>query len=228
MRVAIFADIHGKILLPFKLVDLYQNETGNQIDAILQCGDIGAFPDPENLDKATIKHAKYDRDELGFYDDFVYENESIKKFLDELNINMICVCGNHEDHDFWDKLEEEHSEGSLFPIDIYKRVFVCKSGHKHKLQTKNEELTYIGIGRTGDRKGRSQKGLSRIMKERKLKSCFKPGSCLMFLSRTIKTIPTSVVMGCRKSERYWTTYSFTTIFTDIQESHLNKKQIATE
>lgn len=71
MRIAIFADIHGKFLLPFKLVDLYQKETGNEIDLILQCGDMGAFPDIKNLDKATLRHASRDRDELGFYDDFI-------------------------------------------------------------------------------------------------------------------------------------------------------------
>ncbi|VXC10509.1 MULTISPECIES: metallophosphoesterase [Chryseobacterium] len=128
MRVAVFSDIHGKILLPFKLVDLYQKETGNKIDFILQCGDMGAYPNIENLDKATIKHAQYDRDELGFHDDFTKTNQKIKSFLDELNINMICVRGNHEDHDFLDNLEKENSQNSLFPIDVYERVFVCRSG----------------------------------------------------------------------------------------------------
>lgn len=66
MRIAIFADIHGKILLPFKLVDLYQKQTGQKIDLILQCGDMGAFPNVETMDKATVRHAKHDRDELGF------------------------------------------------------------------------------------------------------------------------------------------------------------------
>ncbi|UUC44477.1 metallophosphoesterase family protein [Flavobacterium cerinum] len=157
MRVALFSDIHGKILLPFKLVDLYQKETGNKIDFILQCGDIGAYPDLENLDKATIKHAQYDRDELGFFDDFTKENQEIKSFLDYLNINMICVRGNHEDHDFLDHLEKENDQDSLFPIDIYKRVFVCKSGLKQELVIENETLSFVGIGRIGDRKGRTEK-----------------------------------------------------------------------
>lgn len=157
MKIALFSDIHGKILLPFKLVDLYQKETGNKIDFILQCGDMGAYPNIENLDKATIKHAQYDRDELGFHDDFTKENPEIKAFLDELNINMICVRGNHEDHDFLDNLEKENPQNSLFPIDIYERVFVCKSGFKQKLETENEVLNFVGIGRIGDRKGRSEK-----------------------------------------------------------------------
>ncbi|HCR76508.1 MAG TPA: serine/threonine protein phosphatase [Chryseobacterium sp.] len=157
MKIAIFSDIHGKILLPFKLVDLYQKETGSKIDFILQCGDLGAYPNIENLDKATIKHAQYDRDELGFHDDFMKENPEIKAFLNELNINMICVRGNHEDHDFLDRLEKENPDESILPIDIYERVFVCKSGLEQKLETKDEVLHFVGIGRIGDRKGRTEK-----------------------------------------------------------------------
>lgn len=157
MKIALFSDIHGKILLPFKLVDLYQKETGNTIDFILQCGDMGAYPAIENLDKATIKHAQYDRDELGFHDDFTKTNQEIQSFLDELNIDMICVRGNHEDHDFLDDLEKENPHKSMFPIDVYERVFVCRSGLEQKLETEDGFLNFVGIGRIGDRKGRSEK-----------------------------------------------------------------------
>lgn len=173
MRVAVFSDIHGKILLPFKLVDLYQKETGNKIDFILQCGDMGAYPNIENLDKATIKHAQYDRDELGFHDDFTKTNQNIKAFLDELNINMICVRGNHEDHDFLDNLEKENSQNSLFPIDVYERVFVCRSGLQQKLETENEVLNFVGIGRIGDRKGRSEKRFIQDYERKEIKKLLK-------------------------------------------------------
>jgi Icc-related predicted phosphoesterase len=173
MRVAIFSDIHGKILLPFKLVDLYQKDTGNKIDFILQCGDMGAYPNIENLDKATIKHAQYDRDELGFYDDFTKENQNIKSFLNELNINMICVRGNHEDHDFLENLENENFQGSMYPIDIYRRVFVCKSGLKQILETENEALTFVGIGRIGDRKGRTEKRFVQEYERKEIKKLLK-------------------------------------------------------
>ncbi|REC54236.1 serine/threonine protein phosphatase [Chryseobacterium piscium] len=173
MRIAIFSDIHGKILLPFKLVDLYQRETGRKIDFILQCGDIGAYPNIENLDKATIKHAQYDRDELGFHDDFTKANKEIKAFLDALNINMICVRGNHEDHDFLDSLEKENSQNSLFPIDIYNRVFVCKSGCKQTLEKENEVLNFVGIGRIGDRKGRTEKRFIQNYERKEIKKLLK-------------------------------------------------------
>lgn len=173
MRIAIFSDIHGKILLPFKLVDLYQRETGRKIDFILQCGDMGAYPTIENLDKATIKHAQYDRDELGFHDDFTKANKEIKAFLDALNINMICVRGNHEDHDFLDSLEKENSQNSLFPIDIYNRVFVCKSGCKQTLEKENEVLNFVGIGRIGDRKGRTEKRFIQNYERKEIKKLLK-------------------------------------------------------
>lgn len=114
MKLAIFSDLHGKLLLPFKLVDSYQNDTGNQIDCIIQCGDAGIFPNANDLDTATIKHAKYNSDELGFYNDFVTFKPDIKEFLDELNVNMICVRGNHEDHDYLDRLEKENYSTSIF------------------------------------------------------------------------------------------------------------------
>ncbi len=155
MKVAIFADIHGKILLPFKLVDLYQRTTGEQIDFILQCGDMGAYPILENLDKATIKHAKNNPEELGFHAGFTKEVPAIKAFLDQLNIQMYCVRGNHEDHDFLDALERDSGEQPYFSIAPYDKVLVCKTGHPFVLSDGKDQLTIAGIGRIGDRKGRN-------------------------------------------------------------------------
>ena len=172
MRVAIFSDIHGKILLPFKLADLYQKETGQKLDAILQCGDLGAYPTLENLDKATLKHAQSDRDELGFHDDFSKEDPAIRSFLDELGLDMICVRGNHEDHDFLDELEQK-AESSRFPIDVYQRVWLCKSGLIQQLKAGNDALNFVGIGRIGDRKGRSEKRFIQDYERRELNKLHK-------------------------------------------------------
>lgn len=154
MRAAVFSDIHGKFLLPFKLVDLYQQETGRSVDVILQCGDMGAFPDPQRLDRATLRHASRDRDELGFHDHFVTRDPDIAAHLDELDIDMICVRGNHEDHGFLDSLEEASSE-PRYPIDAYGRVLVCRSGVVQEIRAGEETLSIVGVGRIGDRKGRS-------------------------------------------------------------------------
>lgn len=173
IRVAIFSDIHGKILLPFKLVDLYQKETGQSVDLILQCGDMGAYPHLENLDKATIKHAKNDRDELGFHDDFVKANPVIQQFLNDLDLDMVCVRGNHEDHDYIDSIEQMQGQGSIFPIDVYERVWVCKSGMPQTFKKGNLSLDFVGIGRIGDRKGRSEKRFIQDYERRLVKKLHK-------------------------------------------------------
>lgn len=41
MNIAVFADVHGRILLAFKLCARWEKETGEQIDLILQAGDMG-------------------------------------------------------------------------------------------------------------------------------------------------------------------------------------------
>ncbi|MDY0931047.1 metallophosphoesterase [Chryseobacterium sp. CFBP8996] len=97
----------------------------------------------------------------------------MKAFLDELNINMTCVRGNHEDHDFLNNLEKKNSQNSLFPIDIYNRVFVCKSGCKQTLEKENEVLNFVGIGRIGDRKGRSEKRFIQDYERKEIKKLLK-------------------------------------------------------
>lgn len=172
IRIAIFSDIHGKILLPFKMVDRYQKDFNKKIDLIIQCGDIGAYPDIDNLDKATIRHAKHDRDELGFHDDFTSFNQEISAFLEELDLKMICVRGNHEDHDFLDNLEKKYSDTSIFPIDIYKYIWLCKSGELQNFQKDQENLSFVGFGRIGDRKNRQEKRFIQKYEYEKVKQLF--------------------------------------------------------
>lgn len=175
MKVAIFADIHGKLLLPFTMVDRYQQETGERVDFILQCGDIGAFPDLDKLDKSTRKHALADRDELGFHDDFVQKNQTIANFLARLAIPMICVRGNHEDHDFLDALEAESGTAARFAIDAYGKVFVCKTGYPQELRYGTESLRLIGVGRIGDRKGRQAKPFIQAYEQKAIKTLIAQG-----------------------------------------------------
>ncbi|WP_420572468.1 metallophosphoesterase family protein [Kordia sp.] len=173
IRIAIFSDVHGKVLLPFKLVAEYQKQFDKKIDLIIQCGDLGAYPNLENLDKATIRHAKHDRDELGFHDDFTNSKHEISSFLQELDIQMLCVRGNHEDHDFLDDLEEKYAKDSAFPIDCYEYVWICKSGETQYFQKGEEKLSFVGLGRIGDRKGRQNKRFIQQYEYQKIKKLYK-------------------------------------------------------
>ena len=164
IRLAIFADVHGKLLLPFKLVDYYQKKMGQTIDAIIQCGDMGAFPHKDTMDKATLKHARNDRDELGFMDNFVRPNQKVSEFLKVLNVPMYAVWGNHECHDFLDDLEIRSNKNCpYFKIDCYGMIRVLKTGHVLSITNDKDAISLMGIGRIGDTKGR--KNLSNNTKD---------------------------------------------------------------
>ena len=53
LHIAVIGDVHGHLRLMFQLCRLWQVQTGVHLDLVLQCGDLGFFPDPARLDKAT-------------------------------------------------------------------------------------------------------------------------------------------------------------------------------
>ncbi|MCP4134943.1 MAG: serine/threonine protein phosphatase [bacterium] len=154
MNIAIFADLHGRILLCFKLVERYQRETGESIDLIIQAGDAAIFPDVWQLDKATKKYAKNDSTELGFSEHFLEPSPEVEAVLSKLDCSMICVRGNHEDHAFLDELEQQSAE-ALFPVDCYKRISVLKTGVPYCFSASGSSVNLLGIGRVGPPEGTS-------------------------------------------------------------------------
>ncbi len=154
MNIAIFADVHGRILLAFKLCARWEQETGEKIDLILQAGDLGAFPDEARLDKATIRHAQRDPTELGFRSDFLQETPEAAAVLAQTACPMIFVRGNHEDHLWLDALEQS-ANAPIFPIDAYQRLFCLKTGVPYTFSQGTETITLLGIGRIAQPDGAS-------------------------------------------------------------------------
>jgi Icc-related predicted phosphoesterase len=149
MNIAVFADLHGRLLLAFKLCARWQRETGEQIDLILQAGDLGAYPDFSRLDSATRRYAERDPTELGFLNQFTHYDAKVAAILEETVCPMIFVRGNHEDHGWLDELERQSSDEAIFPIDAYQRVFHLKTGCPWTFQKSDEQITVLGIGRIG-------------------------------------------------------------------------------
>jgi Icc-related predicted phosphoesterase len=146
MNIAVFADLHGRVLLAFKLCARWQQETGETIDLILQAGDLGAFSGMETLDKASRRYAEKDPTELGFIEHFRHFDQKVAAQLAKTTCPMISVRGNHEDHTWLDELERQSSE-AIFAIDAYKRVYNLKTGVPWTFQKGNEQLTILGVGR---------------------------------------------------------------------------------
>jgi hypothetical protein len=53
LHVAVLGDVHGHLSLAFRVLRRWEQETGVRLDLALQVGDLGAFPPPFRLDKAT-------------------------------------------------------------------------------------------------------------------------------------------------------------------------------
>src|SRR5262249_408472 len=155
MNIAIFADVHGRVLLCFKLCERWERETGGTIDLVLQAGDLGVFPDVSKLDKATIRHAQDDPSELGFAGDFAAYKPDVASVLANTRFPVIFVRGNHEDHEWLDALEKQ-SDQPVFPIDPYKRIYCLKTGVPYTFTSNGESISVLGIGRVAPPVGEKQ------------------------------------------------------------------------
>ena len=101
------------------------------------------------MDRATIKHGRRDATEFDFAADFVSYREDVARALERTRCPLIFVRGKHEDHP-WLDARERQSDGPLFPIDAYQRVYCLKTGMPYTLRAgdgSSESLTILGIGR---------------------------------------------------------------------------------
>jgi hypothetical protein len=148
MHIAVFGDLHGHILLALKRCQRWQEETGQQLDLILQVGDLGVFPDPTRLDAATRRHGKSNPAVLSFAQCFMRTHPEVVTVLSAITCNMLFVRGNHEDHTWLDALEQQATE-PCFAVDINRRLWCLKTGLPYTFVRGNEVVTILGIGRIG-------------------------------------------------------------------------------
>ena len=186
MNFAVFADLHGRLLLCFKLCARWERETGDKIDLILQAGDLGAYPDQSRLDRATINHMRNDPTELGFSSDFVTRRDEVADQLGMTSCPMLFVRGNHEDHTWLDKLENQSNE-PIFPVDVYQRVYCMKSGVPYTFETLRESITILGIGRIGPLPGEQDETKPKYVQPYELERLYSPGElqCDVLLSHDV-------------------------------------------
>jgi hypothetical protein len=171
MNIAVFADVHGRILLCFLLCARWQQETGERIDAIFQAGDLGAYPNEAGMDRATIRHGRLDATEFGFAADFAGYHEDVARALQRPACPLIFVRGNHEDHAWLDTLEHRADE-ALFPIDAYRRIFCLKTGVPYTVRNGTESLMVLGIGRIGAPIGETEGAKAKYLQEYEMRRLY--------------------------------------------------------
>jgi hypothetical protein len=177
MNIAVFSDVHGRILLCFLLCARWERETGERIDAILQAGDLEAFPSEAGMDRATLRFGRHDASEFGFSTDFASYHEDVARALERTECPLIFVRGNHEDQAWLDGLERR-SDAPLFPIDAYQRVYCLKTGEPYTLRPhdgSSESLTMLGVGRIGPPIGETEPRKPKYIQEHEMERLYHLG-----------------------------------------------------
>jgi len=136
-KIAVFGDTHGHLRLMFQLCRLWQCNHGVHLSGVLQCGDLGFFPDPEALDRATRRFARKDPEELGFARFFrrpeplerdVLLEQTLLGSKDDLNTVRCPVIWCHGNHEDFQELERLTGKTAVTPVDVYERLCLLRSG----------------------------------------------------------------------------------------------------
>ncbi len=132
---AVFGDVHGRVALMYTLAILWQEKTGARLSALLQVGDMGAFPNLSKLDDATRKHAKEDPDELGFRE-FCFNTAEGEFYLGNQSApTTYFVRGNHEDFDYLGEFTKPSA------VDPWHKIWFIPDGHALDLSTNHSNVT---------------------------------------------------------------------------------------
>jgi hypothetical protein len=141
----VFGDLHGRILPAFRLASCWAKDHGRAVAGILQVGDLGYFPDPTRIDKATLRHAEKGPLELGTFD-IIEPNALADRVFDDPHCppGLWFTAGNHEDFDALDRLARASRQPD-FAVDAYGRVRGIKDGHLIELPGPEGERSAAGL-----------------------------------------------------------------------------------
>ncbi|GAA0994504.1 hypothetical protein GCM10009555_087110 [Acrocarpospora macrocephala] len=118
MKVAFFGDVHGYVLHALGAAVMLQNRRGITLDALIQVGDLGAFPSPERWDEPSRRFGANSPAQGDFFrllDPSPHLAEGVRLALAGLP-PFLFVSGNHEDHE-WLATLHQASATDVTPVD---------------------------------------------------------------------------------------------------------------
>ncbi|MBA4187946.1 MAG: hypothetical protein C0467_07995 [Planctomycetaceae bacterium] len=130
MTFLVFGDLHGRVLPAFRFASFWSRRTKRPLTGLLQVGDLGYFPNPATMDKATVRHAKDDPLELGTFDIVSTNPLAQAVFEDDPHSppGLWFTAGNHEDFKELERLAQASGKQSDFVVDAYCKVHGIKDG----------------------------------------------------------------------------------------------------
>ncbi|MFI9839149.1 metallophosphoesterase [Nonomuraea sp. NPDC051941] len=108
MKIAFVGDVHGCVLHALGAAVLLQNRRGIRLDAVIQVGDLGAYPSFERFDESSRRFWRdhpAQGDFLRLLDPSPSFAEGVRLALGQVP-SVLFVSGNHEDHDWLASLHD--------------------------------------------------------------------------------------------------------------------------
>ncbi len=126
LNLALFGDLHGRVLLPFFLARRWEEEHGERIDAALCVGDVGVYRGFDAMEKVSQRWARRHPEELGFstrllprgVDGRVAADPVAAELLAATRCSLYFVPGNHEEHPYLDELFARHAGAVDQPVAV--------------------------------------------------------------------------------------------------------------
>jgi len=131
MIIAVFGDVHGNLGGMYELCQGWEKENRQQIDLVLQTGDMGLWGSFEHMDKATRKHFAKDESELAAAAYLSGEKTA--------PIETWFIHGNHEDFSLLC-----HKEGGA--IDPGGKIIFLASGSVREFHKEQQRLRVAALG----------------------------------------------------------------------------------
>ncbi|SEG95772.1 Predicted phosphoesterase [Nonomuraea solani] len=118
MKIAFVGDVHGCVLHALGAAVLLQDRRGIRLDAVIQVGDLGAYPSAERFDESSRRFGRDHPAQGDFFrllDPSPSFAEGVRLALGKIP-SVLFVSGNHEDHDWLASLHEA-AGAEVVPVD---------------------------------------------------------------------------------------------------------------
>ena len=112
MLVGFVGDVHGLAYHLVALIATWQRVTQNNLDIIVQVGDMGAYPSPERMDESSQRHMALDPAQADFgrlLQAYGLRAERLRAIRREFASPIHFLRGNHEDFRYLNELPREPS-----------------------------------------------------------------------------------------------------------------------
>lgn len=130
MKIAFIGDVHGCVLHALGGVLMLQHRRGLRLDAVVQVGDLGAYPDVDRFDEPSRRFLPLSPAQADFFrllDPTPELAADVRDALAQLP-QVLFVSGNHEDHE-WLAALHEASGTDIVPVDPLGALHHVVSGH---------------------------------------------------------------------------------------------------